>query len=147
MYIRIQSIMVICCSLLLLSGNTHIYNLPPGMCMRPKFMFLSMVIHGSNSPSWNIDVCLWPLIDKFKHLWSFGALTYDVSRKFFFNEDSFDVTINDFPTCEMVSSWSIYRKLACSCCMKNNKAFTLTNIGKTSFFLLLLMVLANGSQV
>jgi hypothetical protein len=27
-----------------------VYNLPPGMCMRPEFMFLSMVIPGSSSP-------------------------------------------------------------------------------------------------
>jgi hypothetical protein len=41
-----------------------IYNLPPGMCMRLKFMFLSMVIPGMRSPWWNIDVCLRPLIDE-----------------------------------------------------------------------------------
>jgi len=79
--------MVICCSLFLFASDTHIYNLPTGMYMMLEFMFLSMVIHGSNSPSWNIDVCLRPLIDKLKHLWSSGALTYDVSRKYFFNED------------------------------------------------------------
>jgi hypothetical protein len=33
-------------------------NLPPGMCMRVKFMFLSMVIPGPNSSGRNIDVCL-----------------------------------------------------------------------------------------
>jgi hypothetical protein len=43
-------------------------------------------------------------------------------------------TINDFPAYEMVSSWSTHGKLACSYCMENNKAFTLTNKGKTSFF-------------
>jgi len=41
-----------------------IYNLPPGMCMRLEFMFLSMVIPGPSSPGWNIDVCLHPLIDE-----------------------------------------------------------------------------------
>jgi len=35
-----------------------VYNLPPGMCMRPEFMFLSTIIPGPNSPSWNIDVYL-----------------------------------------------------------------------------------------
>jgi len=83
MYIQIQSILVICCSLFLLVDDTHIYNLPAGMYMRLEFMFLSMIIHGSNSPSWNIDVCLRPLIDKLKHLWSSRALIYDVSRIFF----------------------------------------------------------------
>jgi hypothetical protein len=35
-----------------------VYNLPPRMCMRLEFMFLSMVILGPNSPGWNIDVYL-----------------------------------------------------------------------------------------
>jgi hypothetical protein len=42
-------------------------------------------------------------------------------------------TINDFPVHELVSRWNTYRKLACSYCMKNNKAFTLMNGGKVSF--------------
>jgi len=58
-----------------------VYILPPGMCMRPEFMFLSMVILGPSSPSRNIDVCLHPLIDELTQLWSSGALTYDILRK------------------------------------------------------------------
>jgi len=58
-----------------------VYNLPPGMCMRPKFMFLSMVIPDPSSPGRNIDVYLRPLIDELTQLWSSKALTYDISRK------------------------------------------------------------------
>jgi hypothetical protein len=43
-------------------------------------------------------------------------------------------TINDFPTYGMLSGWSMHGKLACPYCMENNKAFTLTNGGKASFF-------------
>jgi hypothetical protein len=42
-------------------------------------------------------------------------------------------SINDFPTYEMISGWSMHEKLACPYSMENNKAFTLTNRGKTSF--------------
>jgi hypothetical protein len=35
-----------------------VYNLPPEMCIRPEFMFLSTVIPGPSSPGRNIDVCL-----------------------------------------------------------------------------------------
>jgi len=35
----------------------------------------------------------------------------------------------------MVFGWSTYGKLAYLYCMKNNKTFTLTNCGKTSFFI------------
>ena len=58
-----------------------VYNLPPGMCMRPEFIFLSMVIPGPSSLGRNTDVCLRPLIDELTQLWSSGALTYDISRK------------------------------------------------------------------
>jgi len=43
-------------------------------------------------------------------------------------------TINDFPAYGMLSGWSTHGKLACPYCMENNKAFTLTNRGKASFF-------------
>ena len=33
-----------------------VYNLPPGMCMRPEFMFLSTVIPGPSSPGRNINI-------------------------------------------------------------------------------------------
>jgi hypothetical protein len=44
------------------------YNLPLKMFMRLEFMFLSMVILGPNSSSWNISDCLHPLIDELKQL-------------------------------------------------------------------------------
>jgi hypothetical protein len=43
-------------------------------------------------------------------------------------------TINDFLAYGMVFGWSTHGKLACPYCMENNKAFTLTNGGKASFF-------------
>jgi len=43
-------------------------------------------------------------------------------------------TINDFLAYQMVSGWSTHGKLACPYCIENNKAFTLTNRGKTSFY-------------
>jgi hypothetical protein len=125
-----------------------VYNLPPGMCMRSEFMFLSMVIPGPSSPGRNIDVCLRPLIDELTQLWSSGALTYDISRKQnFVMRAALMWTINDFPAYGMVSGWSIHGKLACPYCMENNKAFTLINGGKASSFLLSPSFLAAESQV
>jgi len=43
-------------------------------------------------------------------------------------------TINDFPAYGMVSGLSTHGKLAYPYCMENNKAFTLTNGGKASYF-------------
>jgi hypothetical protein len=105
--------------------------------MRPEFMFLSMVIPGPSSMVRNIDVYLQSLIDELAQLWSSGALTYDISRKQnFLMRAALMWTINDFPAYGMFSDWSTHRKLACPYCMENNKASTLTNGGKASFFLL-----------
>ena len=54
-------------------------------------------------------------------------------------------TINDFPAHEIVSGCNTHKKLACPYYIENNKAFTLTNNSKTSFFLLSHTVLINGS--
>ena len=54
--------------------------------------------------------------------------------------------INDFLVYGMISSWSTYGKLKCSYYIENNKAFMLTNNGKTSF-LLPMTVIANISQI
>jgi hypothetical protein len=111
-----------------------IYYLPPGMCMRLNFMFFYMVIRSPNSLGRNINVRLRPLIDELKQLWSSRALTYDVLNFFPQIKTALIWTSNDFPVYGMVSSWSTHEKLTCSYCMKNNKVFTLTNSGKTSFF-------------
>ena len=42
-------------------------------------------------------------------------------------------TLNDFSIYEIVSGWSTHEKLACTYCMENNKAFTLTNRGNLFF--------------
>jgi len=112
-----------------------VYNLPLGMCMKPKFIFLSMVIPGSSSLGRNIDVCLRLLIDELTRLWSSGTLTYDISREQnFVMRAALIWTINDFPAYGMVSGWSTHGKLACPYYMENNNAFTLTNEVKLLFF-------------
>jgi len=112
------------------------YNLPPWICMRLKFMFLSTVIPCLYYLCRNINVFFFQmLIDKLKQLWFFKALTYDVSRKQNFKmKTTLMWTINDFLAYEIVSGWSTHGKLACLYSVKNNKAFTLMNGGKTSFF-------------
>jgi hypothetical protein len=75
------------------------------------------------------------LIDELTQLWSSGALTYDILwKQNFVIRAALMWTINDFSTYGMVSGWSTHGKLACPYCMENNKAFTLTNRGKASFF-------------
>jgi len=62
---------------------------------------------------------------------------YDALWKYNFQrKTTFMWTINDFSVYEMIFGWSTHVKLSCPYCMENNKAFTLINSGKISFFLL-----------
>ncbi|XP_038983288.1 uncharacterized protein LOC120111038 [Phoenix dactylifera] len=112
-----------------------VYNLPPSICMKRPYIFLSLVISGPKSPGKSIDVLLRPLIDELKILWEVGVTTYDIFRKENFQMKAVLLwTINDFPAYGMLSGWSTHGKLACPYCMENSKTFTLQHGGKTSFF-------------
>jgi len=66
------------------------------------------------------------------------TLTYNVLRKQNFHMKATLIwTFNDFSMYGIVSGWSTHEKLACPYYMENNKTFTLTNIGKTSFFIVI----------
>jgi len=54
-----------------------IYNLPPALCMKHKYMMLSMMISGPKQPGNDIDVYLNPLIEDLKLLWNEGVYVFD----------------------------------------------------------------------
>ncbi|KAA0046260.1 hypothetical protein E6C27_scaffold284G00640 [Cucumis melo var. makuwa] len=100
-----------------------IYNLPLWLCMKRKFMTLSILISGSKQLGDDIGIYLEPLIDDLKLLWKSGVQCYDA-----YNEELFNLrtvllwTINDFPA---------YGNLS-GCSVKGYKACTLLDIpGKT----------------
>lgn len=83
-----------------------IYNLHPWLCMKRKFVMLTLLISGPRQPGNDIDVYLAPLIDDLKCLWDICVESYDAYR-----EESFSLravllwTINAFPaygTCQNV---------------------------------------------
>lgn len=111
------------------------YNLPPAMCMKASYLFLTLIIPGPNSPGKSIDVYLRPLIDELKMLWNDGVLTYDTHNKQnFMMKAALLWTINDFPAYGMLSGWSTHGKMACPYCMEHTKAFTLKHGRKPSWF-------------
>ena len=57
------------------------YNLPPWMCMKRPYMFLTLLIPCPKGLGNDIDVYMQPLIDELKELWENGASTYDASLK------------------------------------------------------------------
>lgn len=74
------------------------YNLPPWLCMKRKFMMLTMLISGPQQPGNNIDVYLSPLIDDLKTLWEVGVQIYDTYRQELFTLRAVLLwTITDFP--------------------------------------------------
>ncbi|XP_072087173.1 uncharacterized protein [Arachis hypogaea] len=90
------------------------YNLPPHMCMKNHFLFLTCIILRKENPKAKIDVYLQPLIDELKELWDEGVLTYDIhSKRNFQLKAALMWTINDFPTYGMLSGWSTGGRLAC----------------------------------
>nr|GEW14255.1 hypothetical protein [Tanacetum cinerariifolium] len=76
---------------------TVIYNLPPWLCMKRKFIMLLVLI--SRYPGNDIYVFLEPLVDDLHTLFETGVNTYDASTK-----DNFNLrvvvlwTINDYPS-------------------------------------------------
>ncbi|XP_038680928.1 uncharacterized protein LOC119981859 [Tripterygium wilfordii] len=111
------------------------YNLPPMMCMKREFMFLTIIIPGPHNPKSRIDVYLQPLIDELNQLWCKGVITYDVFMKEnFIMRAALMWTINDFPAYGTLSRWMTQGKLACPYCMECSKAFTLKNGRKNSWF-------------
>ncbi|XP_050229104.1 uncharacterized protein LOC126678246 [Mercurialis annua] len=111
------------------------YYLPPGMCMKDEFMFLTVIVPGPRNPKHQMDIFLQPLTDELNHLWEFGVETYDVHRRQNFQmKAALMWTINDFPAYSMLSGWSTSGRLACPHCMENTAAFTLKGSRKKSWF-------------
>lgn len=111
------------------------YNLPPNMCMKQEYMFLTIIIPGPSNPKSKIDVYLQPLIDDLRLLWDDGVQTWDVSREQnFCMRAALCWTINDFPAYGMLSGWSTAGKLGCPICMDDSKAFYLQNGRKVCYF-------------
>ena len=60
------------------------YNLPSALCMKRKYMMLSMMISGPKQPGNDIDVYLNPLIEDLKLLWNEGVDMFDAFKNEYF---------------------------------------------------------------
>ncbi|XP_074290317.1 uncharacterized protein LOC141617046 [Silene latifolia] len=56
-----------------------IYNLPPGLTTKSKYILLTMLISGPKQPGNDIDVYLEPLIEDLKMLWNVGVKVFDAA--------------------------------------------------------------------
>ncbi|XP_059650446.1 uncharacterized protein LOC132296251 [Cornus florida] len=95
------------------------YNLPPWICMKEPYIFMSLLIPGPTSPGNDIDVYMQPLVEELKELWRDGVMTYDAYSKCNFKMHAAMIwTISDFPAYAMVSGWMTKGYLACPICNK-----------------------------
>ncbi|XP_021835652.1 uncharacterized protein [Spinacia oleracea] len=94
-----------------------IYNLPPWLCIKRKYLMLSLLISGPKQPGNDIDVYLAPLIDDSKLLWNEGVPMYDAHTKTDFTlRAMIFCTINDFPAYGNLSGYKIKGEKACPIC-------------------------------
>ncbi|KAK1417966.1 hypothetical protein QVD17_27102 [Tagetes erecta] len=111
-----------------------IYNLPPWLCMKRKYIMMSLLIQGPKQPGNNIDVYLSPLIDDLKTLWSPGVRVYDAFKKEYFNlRAMIFCTISDFPAYGNLSGYSTKGRLACPVCEDDTSSMWLYNCKKTIY--------------
>jgi hypothetical protein len=50
-----------------------IYNLPPWLCHKRKFLLLTILIQGPKQPGIDIDVFLEPLMEEMEKFWKHGV--------------------------------------------------------------------------
>nr|GEU92309.1 hypothetical protein [Tanacetum cinerariifolium] len=97
-----------------------IYNLPPWLCMKQKYIMLSLLIQGPKQPGNDIDIYLKPLIKDMQDLWSKGVKVYDAYKKETFQTRAMIFcTISDSPTYGNLSRYKKERKNGMSCLLLN----------------------------
>ncbi|GJW56718.1 putative transposase-associated domain-containing protein [Tanacetum coccineum] len=123
------------------TGNRHhsvwpvltvIYNLPPWLCMKRKFINLSVLISGY--PGNDIDIFLEPLVDDLHTLFETGVDTYDASTKDNFNLRAVVLwTINDYPALGTLCGCPYSGFKGCVVCGKDTNCVRLSASSKQSY--------------
>ncbi|KAL8099331.1 hypothetical protein AgCh_031838 [Apium graveolens] len=111
-----------------------IYNLPPWLCMKRKYIMLTLLIPGPKEPGNNIDIYLQPLIEDLKLLWDEGERVYDAfSQTDFTLRAMIFCTISDFPGYGNLSGYTIKGAKACPICEDATIDLRLNNCKKNVY--------------
>ncbi|GJT05537.1 putative transposon, En/Spm-like protein [Tanacetum coccineum] len=109
-----------------------IYNLPPWLCMKRKFIMLSVLI--SRYPGNDIDVFLEPLVNDLQTLFEKGVETYDAFKKENFNMRAVVLwTINDYPSLGTLCGCPYSGFKGCVVCGKETHCVRLSASSKQSY--------------
>jgi hypothetical protein len=94
-----------------------IYNLPPWLMQKRKYILLTILISGPTQPGVDMDVFLEPLMEDMKILWETGVEMLDEYRKDLFTLRAIIfVTINDYPALFTLSG-QFKGKVGCIVCI------------------------------
>ena len=94
-----------------------IYNLPPWLCIKQKYILLCMMIAGQRRLGNDIDVYVIPLIKNLRKLWEDGVDVWDRNLQQSFRLCSMVFcTIDDFPAYGNLSGYSVKGHHACPIC-------------------------------
>ncbi|XP_025983906.1 uncharacterized protein [Glycine max] len=109
-----------------------IYNFPPWLCIKQKYIMMSMMITGPRQPGNDIDVYLAPLIEDLEKLWVEGVDVYDGNANETFRlRVMIFCTINDFPPYGNLSGYSVKGHHTCPICEKDTSYIQLKHVKKT----------------
>jgi hypothetical protein len=90
-------------------------NLPPGILLRPEYIFLIAIVPGPEHPGRKLNGLMQPLVDELQTLWV-GVDTLDASLKQCFPmKAAYLWSVHDFLGYGDFSGWSTHGKLACPC--------------------------------
>ena len=111
------------------------YNLPPWMCMKRKFIMMPVLIQGPKQPGNDIDVYLRPLVEELLQLWNGnGVRTWDEHKQEEFNLKALlFVTINDWPALSNLSGQTNKGYHACTHCLDDTESIYLDKCRKNVY--------------
>jgi hypothetical protein len=94
-----------------------IFNLPPWLCHKRKYLLLTTLISGPKQVGIDIDIFLEPLIENMQKLWEYGVTIWNEYNKQHFNlKVIIFYTINDNPI-DLSLIGQVKGKTTCAICV------------------------------
>ena len=110
------------------------FNLPPWLCLKRKFIMMPVLIQDPKQPGNDIDVYLRPLIEDLLKLWNDGVPMWDAHEQVEFNLRALlFVTINDWPALGNLSGQSNKGYKACTHCLDETDSTYLKHCRKVMY--------------
>jgi hypothetical protein len=107
-----------------------IYNLPPWLCHKRKYLLLTTLISGPKQAGVDIDVFLEPLMEDMQKFWEYGVNVWDEYKKEHFNlKPIIFCTINDNPT-RLALTGQVKGKIGCVICVDQMESIYLPSSSK-----------------